>query len=75
MQNMKMVEFTLAGPDSKRITLCLGAGNFAVLENARENGKPLSCTIADGVHNNGGWRVVGSMQEVITKMAASKNWF
>lgn len=75
MQNMKMVEFTLAGPDSKRITLCLGAGNFAIVQNPNENGKPISCTIADGVHNNGGWKVIGSMQEVITKMAASKNWF
>lgn len=63
---MKLVEFDMA--NGNRIALFLGAGNFAVTECDRENGKPIMCCIADGVHNNGGWKVIGSYSTILVKI-------
>lgn len=60
---MKLVEFDMV--DGKKVALFLGAGNFAVTECPRQNGVPIACYIADGVHNNGGWKVIGSYSTIL----------
>ncbi len=63
---MKTVEFKLVS--GARITLFLGTGNLVIVENTKP-GASNSTTICDGIHNNGGWVVVGTYKEVVAKLA------
>jgi hypothetical protein len=58
---MKKVTFTLA--NDKPLTLFVGAGNLAVTLNGSYT------RISDGVHNNGGWDVQESYDEVIARLS------
>lgn len=46
--------------------LLMMAGNFAVIES--DDG--VGCVVLDGVHNNGGWKVKETREEVVAMIKA-----
>ena len=63
---MRILEVTLT--NGKKSTLFLN-GNFVVTSTDIDN----VCRISDGVHNNGGWEVIGTYKSIITRLRDSLN--
>ena len=66
---MKVVEFNLVG--GSRFTFFVGAGHFSVTETPTVHGNAPYCILCDGVHNNGGWKILGLYKEIIAKIQAA----
>lgn len=66
---MKAVEFNLVG--GSRFTFFVGTGHFSVTEIPTVRGNAPYCILSDGVHNNGGWKILGSYKEIIAKIQAA----
>jgi hypothetical protein len=56
--------------DSDRLTLIL-TSNFAVTPSCPKNYPRSNCVIQDGVHNNGGWYVRETYEEVMAQITAA----
>jgi len=59
---MKMLSLTLQG-SGKRLTIVIN-GTIAIAESTEKG----HTTITDGTHNNGGWEVKESYEEIITQL-------
>ncbi len=64
-----MIILNLTHVYKNRPLLLVLSTNFAVSETDEER---VGCVVDDGVHNNGGWRVKETREEIIEMMNAQK---